>query len=153
METLGVIPFEFEHVPTDVASEVREALACFQVGAFNGFAAVCRRAIQAACGSEQRTTRLDDQVKQLFREHALDDETQELVRQVVLSGHDGAHSHLPPVTQERAQILLELVRIACSELYTKPGRMSELVGRSRQARDEVIRSRSSEADPHPKRPE
>lgn len=42
-------PFEFAYVPETVKSAVEEALDCLSVGAYNGFAAMCRRTIQASC--------------------------------------------------------------------------------------------------------
>lgn len=39
--------FNFEFVPEKIKTEISEALDCLSVNAYNGFAAVCRRAIQA----------------------------------------------------------------------------------------------------------
>jgi hypothetical protein len=39
--------YDFDHVPEPVAKEIKEALDCLSVGAYNGFGGCCRRAIQA----------------------------------------------------------------------------------------------------------
>jgi hypothetical protein len=41
--------FDLSHVPPAVATEINEALDCLSVHAYNGFASLCRRAVQAMC--------------------------------------------------------------------------------------------------------
>ena len=60
-------PFDFSHVPNEVKSEIEEALRCLSVRAFNGFAAGCRRAIQATCTNlgADSTSRVKKQIKEM----------------------------------------------------------------------------------------
>ncbi len=104
--------YDFDHVPESVQTEITEALDCLSVNAFNGFAAVCRRAVQAICTDlgAATSTKVQDQLGELFETMGLDEEDQELARQVMLTGHDGAHPHLPEVDQPRANILLSLIQ-------------------------------------------
>lgn len=118
-------PFDFEHVPDLVKKEIMEGLACLSVGACNGFAAVCRRSIQAICTDlgAAATTKIKDQISEMIRLTGLDPEWQELAIQIMLSGHDGAHPHLPEVGSDRAAVLLSLMQDLTYELYTRPGKI------------------------------
>ena len=51
----------------------------------------------------------------------MDDEWKELALQIMLTGHDGAHPHLPDVDTGRAAVLLDLLRDLTYQLYTRPG--------------------------------
>jgi hypothetical protein len=117
--------FDFEHVPQAVRKEIEEALDCLSVNAFNGFAAVCRRAVQALCvnlGAEA-TTKVKKQIEEMVEATGLGAEWRELAIQIMLSGHDGSHPHLPDVDQERAALLLSLMRDLTYQLYTRPGKI------------------------------
>lgn len=119
--------FGFAHVPAPVRAAVEEALDCFSVRAYNGFAAMCRRAIQASCDTlgAAGSTRVEAQINELRELAALDDETFAAVRQIMLGGHDGAHPQLPPVDEGRAELLLRLLRDAMHQLFTRPGLIRE----------------------------
>jgi len=97
------------------------------MSAFNGFAAMCRRSIQSICtdlGAEA-STKVQSQIKEMIDMVGLDQEMIELATQIMLSGHDGAHPHLPEVDQERAKILLSLLQDLTYQLYTRPGKVKE----------------------------
>lgn len=102
-----------------------EGLACLSVGAVNGFAAVCRRAIQAICTDlgAAATTKIKGQIGDMIRLTGLDQEWEGLAIQIMLSGHDGAHPHLPEVGSDRAAVLLSLMQDLTYELYTRPGKI------------------------------
>ncbi len=120
-------PFEYEHVLPSVAKELSEALDCLSVSSYNGFSALCRRTIQAICthlGAES-STKIRTQIEEMAREASLDDETKRLALEIMMAGHDGSHPHLPDVSQERAAILLELVRDIVYQLFTRPGRIRQ----------------------------
>ena len=121
------VPFDFSHVPVVVREEIEEALDCLSVSAFSGFAALCRRSVQAICADlgADATTRVKKQFTEMIELAGLDDEWNELVFQVVLTGHDGAHPHLPDVSAERANVLLSLVQDLTYELYSRPGKVRE----------------------------
>lgn len=120
-------PFDFEHVPEDVKKEIEEALGCLSVNAYNGFAAVCRRAIQAISTNlgSGASTKVKKQIEEMIEITGLDDEWKELATQIMLSGHDGSHPHLPDVNVERATVLLSLLKDLTYQLYTRPGKIKE----------------------------
>ncbi|MES1952584.1 hypothetical protein S4A8_17077 [Salinisphaera sp. S4-8] len=103
--------------------EIEEALDCLSVNAFNGFAALCRRVVQAICAElgAEGSNKVEKQIKQMFEITELDDQWEDLAKQIMLAGHDGAHPHLPEVNSNRAQVLLSLLRDLCYELFTRPG--------------------------------
>lgn len=119
--------FSFEFVPDAVKKEIEEALDCLSVAAFNGFAAVCRRATQAICtnlGAKARS-KVENQIREMIELTRLGEDWKELAIQIMLSGHDGSHPHLPDVDEERAAILLSLLKDLTHQLYTRPGKIKE----------------------------
>lgn len=120
-------PFDFEHVPHEVKKEIEEGLDCLSVRAYNGFAAMCRRAMQALCTNlgADSTSKVEKQIGDVVILAGLDEETHNLMRQAMLSGHDGSHPHLPEVDIGRAIILLQLLRDLTYQLYTRPGKIKE----------------------------
>lgn len=123
----AVEPFDFTHVPQEVEKEIREGLACLSVGAFNGFAALCRRTIQAICVNlgANATTKVKAQIEEMIGLTGLGDEWKDLTLQIMFAGHDGSHPHLPDVNADRAAVLLSLIRDLTYQLYTRPGKVKE----------------------------
>lgn len=120
-------PFDFDHVPPKVKKEISEGLDCLSVGAYNGFAGLCRRTIQAICtimGAES-STKVQAQIEEMANAAGLDDETERIAIEIMLAGHDGSHPHLPDVNSDRAAILLELVRDIVYQMFTRPGRIRQ----------------------------
>lgn len=120
-------PFDFSHVPDEVKQEIEEAIDCLSVNAYNGFAALCRRSIQAICTNlgAGATDKVKNQVNEMITTTGLDDEWKELTIQIMLSGHDGAHPHLPEVGLDRAIVLLSLMQDLTYQIYTRPGKIKE----------------------------
>lgn len=123
----SVEEFNFEHVPEEVKGEIEEALNCLSVGAFNGFAAVCRRAVQEISTNlgAEASSKVQKQINEMAEIADLDEEMKDLAKQVMLTGHDGSHPHLPDVDNARAQVLLTLLSDLTYELYTRPGKVKE----------------------------
>lgn len=120
-------PFNFDYVPDDVRKEIEEALDCLSVNAYNGFAAVCRRSIQAMCTNlgAGATTKVKQQIEDMVRITNLGKDWEEMAIQIMLSGHDGAHPHLPDMNAERARIMLSLLQDLMYQIYTRPGKIRE----------------------------
>ena len=120
-------PYDFSHVPDEIIKEVQEAIDCLSVNAYNGFAALCRRSIQAICANlgAGASDKVKNQVNEMITTTGLDDEWKELTTQIMLSGHDGAHPHLPEVGLDRATVLLSLIQDLTYQLYTRPGKIKE----------------------------
>ena len=127
--------FNFEHVPETVKKEIEEALDCLSVDAYNGFAGVCRRAIQAICTDlgADATSKVERQIKEMVSVAGFGDDWKQLAIQIMLSGHDGSHPHLPEVNAERAAVLLSLLRDLTYELYTRPGKIKDAAALRKEA--------------------
>lgn len=133
--------FDFEHVPDDVRKEIEEALDCLSVSAYNGFAAVCRRSIQAISTKlgANATSRVKQQIENMIEISGLGDEWKEIAEQIMLSGHDGSHPHLPEMNQDRAAILLSLLQDLTYQLFTRPGKAK----RAAELRQKAIEEKKS----------
>lgn len=131
-------PFNLDYVPENVKKEIEEALDCLSVGAYNGFAALCRRTIQAICTDlgADATTRVKSQIEEMIELTGLGEEWEELALQIMLSGHDGAHPHLPEVSADRAVVLLSLLQDLAYQLYTRPGKVKEAATLRQEAIEE-----------------
>jgi len=119
--------FEFKYLPAEVSDDFREALVCYSDGCLNAFAAMCRRSVQSAATSlgVEGTTKVQNQLNDLKATGAVDGETFDVLWQVVLSGHDGAHPHLPKMTAERAAVLLELMKDTMYQLFVRQAKIKE----------------------------
>lgn len=120
-------PFNFDFVPEEVRSEIEEALNCLSVNAYHGFAALCRRVVQAIATDlgAGATDKIKKQAGEMILMAGLDDEWKELINQMIITGHDGAHPHLPSLNAGRSAVLLSLLKDLIYELYTRQGRIKE----------------------------
>ncbi len=121
--------YDFTHLPPEVSADFREALDCFSIGAVNGFAAMCRRTVQSACAvlGAHGNDKVLNQLRDLKEMAEINDETFAALKRIVIDGHDGAHPHLPRLTPERADILLELVKDVLYQLFIRPGKIKEAI--------------------------
>lgn len=90
--------FELQYLPEPTSEDFREALTCYSNACFNAFAAMCRRSIQSsfqALGAEGKDKVLK-QLKEVRETAGIDDETFEILKQVIIAGHDGAHPPSSP---------------------------------------------------------
>ena len=119
--------FNFAHVPKSVIRDIEEALDCLSVKSYNGFAAMCRRAIQSTCQTlgAEGSNKIEKQINELSELASLDKDTVAALKEVMLGGHDGAHPQLPPVDPERANLLLQLLKDIVFQLFTRPGLIKE----------------------------
>lgn len=119
--------FEFKYLPEEVAADFRESLICYSSGAYNGFAAMCRRTVQSVSSNlgAQGGDKVLSQLKDLKEMAQIDDETFGVLKQIVIDGHDGAHPHLPRLNSARAAVLLELMKDVLYQLYVRRGKLQE----------------------------
>ena len=54
-----------------------------------------------------------------------DEETFRILHQLMLSGHDGAHPHLPALSEARAAILMQLMKDVLYQLFVRPAKIRE----------------------------
>jgi len=119
------IDFEFEFIPENVVSDFKEALGCYSICAYNGFAAMSRRTIQSAADEigAKGKSKVQHQIKEMKEMSDIDDETFDILNQIIINGHDGAHPHLPSLSAERAEILLVLLKDVMYQLFVRKGKL------------------------------
>jgi hypothetical protein len=133
--------FEFQYLPEQVRRDFKEALDCYSISAFNAFAAMCRRCVQSAAadlgakGKDKVLAQLQD-LKDMAE---IDNETFDLLKQIIIEGHDGAHPHLPAVDAKRAAVLLELGKDVMYQLYVRRGKLHEAMA----LRTEAIQAKTA----------
>lgn len=71
------------------------------------------------------TTKVQNQLQELKDMGVVDEETFEQLRTIMLTGHDGAHPHLPQLSQRRAVVLLQLMKDVLYQLYVRPAKIRE----------------------------
>src|SRR3989338_3147862 len=128
-----------------VKRDIEEALDCYSVEAWNGFASICRRAIQSVCNDHdvKGKAKVEKQAKAFTENFDLDEETNELINQIILTGHDGAHPHLPLVSKERAEKLFAFMQEIVRQVYDLPS----LLGESKKLRTEAVKAKDKGAIP------
>jgi len=121
------IEFEFEFIPESVVNDFREALNCYSNSSFNAFAAMCRRTIQSTANEigAKGKSKVQNQLKEMKEMAEIDDETFDILKQIIIDGHDGSHPHLPNLGSERAEILLALIKDVMHQLFVRKGKLKK----------------------------
>lgn len=137
-----------DSLPGEVLAPLDEAAACWHAGAYNAFAWVCWRAIEAmaddtigAGSSPALTARIDEAMGLL----GLAQGFRSLVKGI-LAPEGRARPNLPEMNRERATVLLSIVRDLVYELYTRPARLREAVRGCRGVRREARLERRREGE-------
>ena len=147
--------FDREGLPPEVGVPLSEAMACWNAGAYNAFAWMCFRAIEAmgddalGAGSPSPVcARIDDAMEVL----GLPDGWKALVRRVLVQPDGRPRPSLPAINREKATVLSAIVQDLVFELYVRPSRMKNSVRGcrilQRDGRREQ-RERDSEESPEP----
>jgi hypothetical protein len=121
--------YEFNYLPNQVADDFREALTCYSYACYNAFAAMCRRTIQSSLtelGADGRS-KIMQQLNDARSVTNLDDETYDILKQIIIAGHDGTHPNLPQLKQDRAAVLLELMKDVLYQLFVRKLKLAEAV--------------------------
>jgi hypothetical protein len=118
--------FEYEFLPENTREDFKEALACYSIKAYNAFASMCRRTIQSTASELGATgkDKVQSQIVELKVMSGIDDDTFNILKQIIVDGHDGAHPHLPKLSEKRAEILLELLKDIMYQLFVRKGKMA-----------------------------
>ncbi len=119
--------FDFEYLEDNVKEDFKEALKCYSNQCYNAFASMCRRTIQSAgkiLGANGKD-KVKKQIQELKEIASIDDDTYNILEQIIIAGHDGAHPHLPSLTSERATILLVLMKDVLNELFVRKARVKK----------------------------
>ncbi|MDD2901794.1 MAG: DUF4145 domain-containing protein [Syntrophales bacterium] len=119
--------YEFNYLPEIVSDDFKEALTCYSHSCFNAFAAMCRRTIQSASAElgAEGTSKVVHQIEDLKAMSEIDDDTFQILKTIVIAGHDGAHPHLPTLSPERAEVLLELMKDVLYQLFVRKKKIQE----------------------------
>jgi hypothetical protein len=122
----GVEPFETQYLAGAVRDDFNEALVCYANSCWNAFAAMCRRCIQSVCESYGvgGTTKVQGHTE-LDGMGIADADTFAQLQQIMLTGHEGAHPHLPALSAARAAVLLQLMKDVLYQLYVRPAKIRE----------------------------
>lgn len=125
--TTALEPFDMQYLAGAVLDDFREALTCYANSCWNAFAAMCRRCIQSISETlgAVGTTKVQAQLEELKNMGVTDDETFNQLRAIMLSGHDGAHPHLPALSPARAAVLLQLMKDVLYQLFVRPAKIRE----------------------------
>ncbi len=128
--------FEYQHLPKSVGDDFREALACYSHGCLNATAAMCRRTIQSAAEfvGVTGTSKVRAQIAEAKDIGKIDDETYSALEQIILTGHDGSHPHLPTITEKRADILVEIMKDVLYQLIVRTSK----IGAAAKLREDAI---------------
>jgi hypothetical protein len=121
--------FELNYLPDIVKDDFKEALDCYSNQCFNAFASMCRRTIQSAADElgAKGKDKVQHQLNELKELAGIDDETYEILKQIIITGHDGTHPHLPKLSKERAQVLLELIKDVLYQFFVRKAKIQESV--------------------------
>ena len=127
--------YEFQYLPGNVAADFKEALKCYSNSCFNAFAAMCRRTIQTASAEigAEGNDKVMRQIADLKDMAHIDDETFEILKSIVIAGHDGAHPHLPSLSPERGEILNELMKDVLYQLFVRKRKIEEAAAKRQEA--------------------
>jgi hypothetical protein len=134
--TTSLEPFEMQYLSGPVLDDFREALTCYANSCWNAFASMCRRCIQSVSTSlgVEGSSKVQAQLLELKSMGVADDETFDQLREIMISGHDGAHPHIPALSLARASVLLQLMKDVLYRLYVRPAKIRE----ASELRKEVI---------------
>lgn len=119
--------FTFTHLPEDVETLFKEALACFSSGAFNAFASMARRTAQAAFADlgDPGKLRLFDELNHVRDMADLDTDTFVKIRVMVFGNEGDARPDPPLLDTYEAAVALEVMKDLLYEAYVRKGRLQQ----------------------------
>ena len=119
--------FSFTYLPEDVETLFREALLCYSHGAFNGFATLCRRTMQAvfANGGEAGRLRVYDELNEVRDMAQVDSASFGLIKRVIFGTDADPAPTMPLLDDDQAGLLLEVVKDLLYQSYVRKGRLQQ----------------------------
>jgi hypothetical protein len=125
--SVSLEPFEMQYLTGDVAEDFQEALTCYANSCWNAFAAMCRRCVQSVSSTlgADGSNKVQAQLQDLKAMGIADEETFDQLHAIMLSGHDGAHPHLPPLSAARAEVLLQVMKDVLYQLFVRTAKIRE----------------------------
>jgi hypothetical protein len=133
--------FSYTYLPETIETLFREALNCYSAGAFNAFASMCRRTLQAAFAEsgEAGRMRVFDLLNDVRTMVDLDADTFIDIKRVVFGTDADPHPSLPLFEEQQAGVLLEVMKDLLYQLYVRKGRLQQAMMVRRFFSDESLR--------------
>jgi hypothetical protein len=121
--------FDYQYLHEEVAEDFKEALKCYSNQCYNAFGSICRRTIQTSASvlGTKGKDKVKNQIIELKTLADIDEDTYSVLEQIIITGHDGAHPHLPKLNRDRAVILLVLMKDVLNELFIRKARIQESI--------------------------
>jgi hypothetical protein len=121
--------FSFTYVPEDVERMFRDALICYTHAAFNAFASMCRRTMQAMFSDlgEAGRLRLFDELNAVRDLADIQPEIFAKIKSVLFGAELDANSPLPLLDGYEAGILLEVAKDLVYEAYVRKGKLQQAI--------------------------
>jgi hypothetical protein len=121
--------FSFTYIPEDIELLFREALTCYSQGAFNAFASMCRRAMQAMFADlgEAGRLRVIDELSAVRELANLDTNIFNKLKNVLFAAEPDGRSVLPLLDGYEAGIMLEAVKDLMYEAYVRKGKLQQAI--------------------------
>ena len=121
--------FSFTYIPEDIELLFREALTCYSQGAFNAFASMCRRAMQAMFADlgETGKLRVFDELNAVRELANLDTDIFNKLKNVLFGAELDGRSALPLLDGYEAGIMLEVVKDLFYEAYVRKGKLQQAI--------------------------
>lgn len=137
--------FSYTYLPEEVELLFREALACYSNGSYNAFASLARRAMQGAFADlgEAGKLRIFDQLNDVRTMADIDAPTYIDIKRVVFGNDNDPHPSLPVFDDQRAGVLLEVMKDLLYQVYVRKGRLQQAMMMRRFFADESVRDLAS----------
>ena len=134
--------FSFSYLPEPVETMFREALQCYSHGAFNAFASMCRRTMQEvfAMLGESGKLRVFDELNDVREMAEIDDASFALIKRVIFGTDADPAPSLPPLDDDQAALLLEVMKDLLYQAYVRKGRLQQAMVVRRFFSEEAARN-------------
>jgi hypothetical protein len=118
-----------QEVPTNVATDFKEALRCRWVDAYNATAEMCRRAIQSGClelGAPPSDS-ITSQIDWIHQQGKINQSLKDVAHKIRLGGNRAAHpsDQEEPISSEEADAIVEFTQFFLENVYVIPKQMAK----------------------------
>ncbi len=119
--------FSFTYLPEDVELLFKETLTCFSSGAFNAFASMCRRTLQAVFADlgEAGKLRLFDELNEVRDLAALSTDSFVKLKSLLFGSATDPRPNIPLLDGHEAGIALEVMKDLLYEAYVRKGKLQQ----------------------------
>jgi hypothetical protein len=137
--------FSLTYLPEEVEVMFRDALACYSAGLYNAFASMARRTMLGAFADlgEAGKLRIFDQLNDVRAMADIDAPTFIEIKRVVFGTDADPHPSLPPLDDQTAGVLLEVMKDLLYQVYVRKGRLQQAMMMRRYFSDESVRDLAS----------